>query len=540
MHHIHTEISRFLDRASTEERRGEWEAAIRACNEIFRLSQTAGDATSLLESITRLGDYYRQAGEIELAIEHLDLSLTIAELHDSHSHSGRALNVFGIIEQQRGNIDEAERIYLQARAFSLFANDKRILGCLEQNLGILANIRGDLPTAEARYHAGLKYLQEAAHARGCAQVLNNLGMLHVDLNQLDKADYYFEEALVICDQISDVFTAGIVHLNRTELFLAQQDPIRARASCDEAFETFSRIDEKGGRAEAMKFYGIIHRTLGKPHLAETYLRQAIQIAQQHDSPLIESEAQRELALVLRTQEKNRDALEALNRAHSLFTRLQATLDQADVDQRMAKLEDDFLSVVRNWGESIEAKDRYTSGHCQRVADYACRIAVEAGITDRELPWFRMGAFLHDVGKTEVPAEILNKPGRLTDEERLIMEQHTVIGDEMLAPVEFPWDIRPIVRSHHERWDGTGYPDRLAGEEIPFTARILRFADIFDALTTARSYRKPLSPEVAYSIMEDDYKSFDPDLFEIFRRLFPELAEMARNAHATACEEVLTE
>jgi hypothetical protein len=90
-----------------------------------------------------------------------------------------------------------------------------------------------------------------------------------------------------------------------------------------------------------------------------------------------------------------------------------------------------------------------------------------------------------------------------------MERHTVIGDEMLAPVEFPWDIRPMVRSHHERWDGGGYPDGLAGEAIPFSARILRVADVFDALTTARSYRRRLTPEEALALMEGDEGSFDP-------------------------------
>ncbi len=295
------------------------------------------------------------------------------------------------------------------------------------------------------------------------------------------------------------------------------------------------MNDDFGKSEALKFYGIIYRETGKPHLAEIHLRQAIELASKH-GPLLEAEAQRELGLALRAQGKNREALAALNRSHALFKQLQAQHEQADVDQRITSLEEDFLSLVRSWGESIEAKDRYTSGHCQRVADYACRIAEEAGIPAHDITWFRMGAFLHDVGKMEVPAEILNKPGRLTDEERLIMERHTVIGDEMLAPVEFPWDIRPIVRSHHERWDGTGYPDRLVGEAIPYTARILRIADIFDALTTARSYRKPLSPEQAYAIMEDDYGSFDPELFEVFRRLYPELADRARQAHSDPSEE----
>lgn len=527
MHHI---TATLLDRATSEARRGEWRPAIRTCEEIYRRSIQLKDQDSLLEALTRLGDYYRQAGEFDLATEHLELALTVAELQNSAPHSGRALNVLAIIEQHKGNIDAAEAMYIRAREVSLGMDDKKVLGWIEQNLGILANIRGNLSEARARYLAGLAYLREARHDRGCAQVLNNLGMLHVDLGELDRADAYFEDALEICEQISDVFTAGIVHLNRTELFLARDEPLRARASCDEAFETFSRIGEEEGRSEAMKFYGIIHRTMGKPHLAETYLRQAIQIAAANSFPLVEAESQREFAFVLLAQGRNREALEVLNRAHSLFNHLQATHDQADVNQKISKLEDDFLTLVRSWGESIEAKDRYTSGHCQRVADYACRIAEEVGISEREVTWFRMGAFLHDVGKTEVPAEILNKPGRLTDEERRTMERHTVIGDEILSPVEFPWDIRPMVRSHHERWDGAGYPDGLREEAIPYTARILRIADIFDALTTARSYRKPLTPEEAFRIMEEDHGSFDPELFETFRALFPELAERARAVH----------
>jgi putative nucleotidyltransferase with HDIG domain len=283
----------------------------------------------------------------------------------------------------------------------------------------------------------------------------------------------------------------------------------------------------------MKVYGIIHRNVGKLHLSETMLRQSIQIAADARYPRVEAEAFRELALVLRALNRNREALEALNRSHALFIQLQAATDQADIRERITQLENDFLSLVRFWGESIEAKDRYTSGHCERVADYACRLATEAGMEEREIVWFRMGAFLHDLGKTEVPEEILNKPGRLTDEERAIMERHPVTGDEMLAPVEFPWDIRPMVRSHHERWDGRGYPDGLAGDTIPLSARILRIADVFDALTTARSYRRQLTPHEALAIMEEDIGSFDPDMFAIFKEIFPEIIGTAEEAQQRA-------
>jgi HD-GYP domain-containing protein (c-di-GMP phosphodiesterase class II) len=131
----------------------------------------------------------------------------------------------------------------------------------------------------------------------------------------------------------------------------------------------------------------------------------------------------------------------------------------------------------------------------------------------------MGAFLHDVGKTGIPAEILNKPGPLSPEEWVLMKQHTIMGDQLLSTIEFPWDVRPMVRGHHERWDGTGYPDGLAGETIPLTARILCIADVFDALTTRRPYRAPSSREQALEIMRRDAgRMFDPELLARFEAL----------------------
>ncbi len=131
----------------------------------------------------------------------------------------------------------------------------------------------------------------------------------------------------------------------------------------------------------------------------------------------------------------------------------------------------------------------------------------------------MGALLHDVGKIAVPSEVLNKPGKLTPEERALTEQHPVAGVELLAGIDFPWDIRPMVRHHHEWWDGSGYPDKLAGEHIPLSARILCIADVYDALTTDRPYRQGFSHEKAVEIMEKDVgRLFDPELFGYFREI----------------------
>ncbi|HET7228829.1 MAG TPA: HD domain-containing phosphohydrolase [Longimicrobium sp.] len=521
-------LERILQNAAAQERNGLWADASLGYAAAFRESLRVRDAGGLVESIVRQGHCRRQSGEHELAAELFELVLQIAQVWNDPRNAGRALNGFGLLAQAAGALAEAEARFVEAREQGALAGDEVLQGEVEQNLGILANIRGDLDEALDRYRSGLEHLDRAGSDRGRVAALNNLGMLHVDMGALDAADSYFERALAICERIGDVVHAGLVHINRAELFLARGLPDRARESCDNGFEIFSRLNDDERKAEAFKFYGIIYRETGKLALARNHLEQGVTIAARNN-PLLEAETQRELALVLRAQAHNRDALRALNRSHTLFSSLQARHDETEITRRISQLETDFLSLVRFWGESIEAKDRYTSGHCERVAGYACRLAAEAGITDREMVWFRMGAFLHDLGKTEVPEEILNKPGRLTEEERAIMERHPVTGDEMLAPVEFPWDIRPMVRSHHERWDGRGYPDRLAGGDIPLAARILRVADVFDALTTARSYRRRLTPQEALAVMEDDVGSFDPEIFALFKAVFPELVGTAEAA-----------
>jgi len=430
------DVLSLLTRATELERAGDWQTAASTLHVVYETSLRDRNVPLLLEAVVRLGHCHRLAGRRDLAGDMLELASVLGRVHVRPDIEGRAVNGMGVLMLDSGELQEAETLYRAANALGHQAADDVLIGETEQNLGILADIRGDVEEARVRYEMALLHLERAGSVRGRISSLNNLGLLHLYQGQLDQADEHFAHALRICEEVGDVVRAGAVQLNRTELFLARGELDRARESCDGGFEIFSRLGHEQRQAEALKLYGMIYRESGKLHLAEIHLQRAIDLTSS-GFPLLEAQAQREMARVLRLQGRNRQALEALNRSHALFTSLQARPDLADIDQRVAELEVDFLSLVRFWGESIEAKDRYTLGHCARVADYACRIAERAGLTQRDLVWFRMGAFLHDVGKTEVPEEILNKPGRLTDEERAIMERHTVIGDEMLAPVEFP-------------------------------------------------------------------------------------------------------
>ena len=201
--------------------------------------------------------------------------------------------------------------------------------------------------------------------------------------------------------------------------------------------------------------------------------------------LSEAEASRELALLFQGMGRNQEALVLLNTAHRLFRRLDARVDLVDVSGKVGKLQETYLALVRDWGQSIESSDSYTFGHCERVAQYAVDVATVLGFDENQLTTIRIGAYLHDVGKIKVPHEILNKPGRLTPDEFEVIKMHTIWGIELLTAVEFPWDIKPIIRWHHEKVDATGYPDRLRGDEIPLGAQIIGIVDVYDALTATR-------------------------------------------------------
>ena len=224
-----------------------------------------------------------------------------------------------------------------------------------------------------------------------------------------------------------------------------------------------------------------------------------------------------MALLYQSMGRNQEALRLLNAAHRLFGRLDARVDLVDVSTKVHRLEDTYFAVVRDWGQSIESSDSYTFGHCERVAGYGVALARELGLDEAQQTTIRIGAYLHDLGKVRIPHEILNKPGGLTPEEFRVIQMHPVWGLELLATVEFPWDIKPIIRWHHEKYDGTGYPDRLRGDEIPINAQIICIVDVFDALTTTRSYRPAMSHGEALCKMEESRGWWRPDVYQAFLR-----------------------
>lgn len=191
----------------------------------------------------------------------------------------------------------------------------------------------------------------------------------------------------------------------------------------------------------------------------------------------------------------------------------------ELQQGKRELEQLYLSTVKSLALAIEAKDRYTHEHILRVEKVAVAIAQAMGVSGDDLQGIRTAALLHDIGKLGVPEHILVKPGKLTPGELDCIREHPDLGSKILTPVQFPWPVLPGVRSHHEKWDGSGYPDHLTGEHIPLAGRIMAVADVYDALTSERSYRDGWSHEAARDhIVQNAGSHFDPVVVDAFERV----------------------
>jgi putative nucleotidyltransferase with HDIG domain len=184
--------------------------------------------------------------------------------------------------------------------------------------------------------------------------------------------------------------------------------------------------------------------------------------------------------------------------------------------RSGELQRSYMATVRALSNAVEARDAYTGKHAERVTAYGMAIARKMGLPLANAPATEFGFLLHDIGKVAIPDAILYKPGALTAKERALMAQHPMIGAQIVRGIEFLIEAVEVVRSHHERWDGRGYPDGLAGEDIPLAARVFAAADVLDALTTDRPYRPASALSVARQmIVAEAGRQFDPSVVKAF-------------------------
>jgi putative two-component system response regulator len=213
----------------------------------------------------------------------------------------------------------------------------------------------------------------------------------------------------------------------------------------------------------------------------------------------------------------------------LLARVQSLLKLKFHTDELERAESVLFSLAR----SIEGKDPHTHGHCERLADYSTSLGEYLRLPEEQITALRRAGVVHDIGKVAVPDAILLKPSRLTEEEWKIMREHPVVGERICAPLKSFRLVLPIIRHHHEKYDGSGYPDGLRGDVIPIAARVLQIVDVFDALTSERPYKRALSAVDALQIMKEEVAKgwWDPRIFQEFSRLVTSGESDALSRHA---------
>lgn len=464
-----------------------------------------------------LGRAYVEQGSRDVALDVLEAAMASSTQQGSRAAAAQTLNVIGIAHQASGDLDRAARAYQAAREIASSIGESALVPMIDQNLGTVASIRGDPQAALSALRLSILGYEKLGMRGYQAQVLNNIGLVYMDISEFTAAESAYKEAARAFAAVGDRQNELTVALNQVQLWIATKRFDEARRQAEELLREGNDAS-KLWSGELFRHLGVIAREKGEFNDAEEHFEIAARTAAGWGDLLLAADISEQRAELCWKQGRHREMLVNLNQAFRDYSLLKAQHRIAQVEVRNSALESRFLDIAQKWGDSIEGKDHYTQGHCLRVADLASSLAEKSGVESRSMFWFRLGALLHDIGKIIVPTEVLNKPGPLDNDEWELMKKHTEVGFEMVADVDFPGVVPEMVRSHHEKWNGTGYPDRLRGENIPITARILCIADVYDALTTTRAYRSALPPARAKEIMRSSAAQFDPELLALFLEL----------------------
>jgi putative nucleotidyltransferase with HDIG domain len=502
-----------LEQGRSEERAGNVAAAQRTYESALGLAEAERDQVVVAQVLRHLGLLHHHRSDSPRARELCTRSYNVAMGLGDRSLAAFALNSLAGITLDQGQLADAAGTFRQALV--LASGNLELLARIEQNLGILATVQGEHDDALMHYGRSLDAYRKLGDERGCALAYHNLGMISADRRKWAEADACFRSAFAGAERSGDVRLQGLCLLNHAEVHVARQAFDRARADVERALGIFDQLEAPFDKADAYRMLGVVYRGLGQMDVAERHLDRSGALATEAGSVLSQAEASRELALLYQELGRNLESLRALNTAYRLFRQLNARTELIDVGGKIADLEGAYMRVVHEWGQSLESADAYTHGHCERVANFGHAVGRVLGLDAEALTALRLGAYLHDLGKVRIPDEILNKTGKLTDEEFAIVKMHPVWGLEMLTEVDFPWDLKPIIRWHHEKYDGSGYPDGLKGDDIPVSAQIICIVDVYDALTTIRSYKPAYTPMEALARMALVPQWWRPDVYQAF-------------------------
>jgi putative nucleotidyltransferase with HDIG domain len=507
-----------------------------AINEYQKILKYCGDSQKLVtksETFNQIGQLLAKQGDHDRALGYLQRAIGAYRRLDDKSGMCRALRNLGVVFVELGEFEEAEINYEEAIGLAEEIGDQILFADLINNLGAIKNMKGSWQEALALLRQSLEIYREKDQKRKSAYTENNLAITLAEKGMNDDAHDYFKRAYETAAAIKDASLTLIVDINLADLHLKRGELQAAKNHSQKAEEYLLDASLINGHlVEAKKLSGKIFYFEQQYDRALLSFNEAIEISHEIGARYLTADVLMERGTLYRAMGKHIEALSDLESSYHIYTTLKAEGKKEHTEEVIDSIEKLYLQIFDSMAREVDRKDKYTKGHSDRVASLALLLGKELGLNTHTLKTIVAASLLHDIGKIKIDDIILKKPGRLSEEEFKRIQEHPGVGVELLRGKEFPWDIKPLILHHHEKLDGSGYPLGLKGEDIPMGARIICIADVFDALTSDRVYRKAFETEKALEIMKEEAgTTFDPALLKCFTNMINQgKADLVINSH----------
>ncbi len=509
---------------------GRYSEAVTEYEKLLKFCQDKKMPVKRAEVFLEIGQLLAKQGELDRALGHLHRALGLYRRLSNSQGICKSLRNLGVIYIELGEFDDAETSYKEAIQIALVDDQYILYADLNNNLGAIRNMKGDWEGALESYSLAKEVYEREREVRKAAYTINNIGITFLEQEQYDRALKNFVMAVKTAESIKDASLCLILSINLTDLYLKRGEIEEAKRYCANADKYLESEKLRNSQlVETRKLAGQIAMREGRLDEAGRFFDEAYSISDELGLQYQQAEVLHEKGRLYFQADAHLEALQALERAIHIFSQLQATGRIEKTETLIGSIEELYLKIFESMAHKVDQKDHYTKGHSDRVAQLALVIARELNLSDGEVKEVVGGALLHDIGKLDIADEIIKKEGKLTAEEYAEIKTHPDRGVQRLSGVTFPWNIEPLIRYHHERFDGGGYPSGLTGESIPLGARIICVCDVFDALTSERPYRAAFPAERALQVMKTEMAiAFDPVILDTLINL----------VHAGRLEEIL--
>jgi putative nucleotidyltransferase with HDIG domain len=489
---------------------GKYVEAVKEFEKLLTYCQDRKFLSRRNEVFSQLGQLLGKTGENVRALGFLHRAVSGYRRSADASGICRSLRNLGVIYTELGEFDDAEQAYEEAVEIARENNFTLLIADISNNLGAIKNIKGDWQTALECYSRARNLYDQSGELRKAGYSLNNIGITLMEQEKYSQAHEAFLSALGTAAAVKDESLLLILNINLAELSFKLRNYADAKRYSSTAESYFRDKGLKNGQlVETMIFGARVAAHEGNIAQAMQDLDDALDLCKELGLQYAEAEVLFEKGSLLFSSSRHVEALQVLECAIKLFKHLRAEGKAQQTEVLLNSVEDLYLRVFESLAARVDEKDPYTKGHSDRVAALSHALAVRLGLSYFQTKTVVAGALLHDIGKIHTPIEILTKPGKLLPEEFDEIKKHPDMGVQVLSGITLPWDVVSLIRHHHEKFDGKGYPSGLQGDAIPMGARLIAVADVFDALTSERPYRPAHNTATALKIMREEMgSSFD--------------------------------